>query len=77
MEVGARLGCERAMVGTWWATSHSDCLDRLTKHYSQLVEGWFLARKASWALSRCVTTDSATIACSLMSGHSQSNESAY
>ena len=57
--MGARLGCERAMVGTWWATSHSDCLDRLTKHYSQLVEGWFLARKASWALSRCVTTNSA------------------
>ena len=35
-------------------TSHPDCLDRLTKHYSQLVEGWFLARKVAWALSVCV-----------------------
>ena len=44
--VTARLGCERAMGGTWWATSCPDRMDRLTKHYSHLVEGWFLARKA-------------------------------
>ena len=34
------------------------CMDRLRKHYSHLVEGWFLARKAAWALSRCMTTES-------------------
>ena len=33
-------------------------MDRLTKH-SHLAEGWFLARKAAWALSGCVTTDNA------------------
>jgi len=49
--VAARLGCERFMVGTEWA--------RLTQHYSHLVEGWFLARKAALALSGCMTTDSA------------------
>ena len=36
--LAARLGCERAMVGTGWATSHPDCMDRLRKHYSHLVE---------------------------------------
>ena len=36
--VAARLGCKRAMVGTGWATSHPDCMDRLRKHYSHLVE---------------------------------------
>ena len=56
--VAARLGCERAMVGTGWATS-SHRMDRLTKHHSHLVQGWFLARKAAWALSRCMTTDNA------------------
>ena len=45
-------------LGTRWATSCPDCMDRLTKHYSHLAEGWFLARKAAWA-SRCVTTDNA------------------
>ena len=30
------------------------------ENYSHLVEGWFLAiRKAAWALSRCLATDSA------------------
>ena len=37
--VAARLGCERAMVGTGWATSHPDRMDRLTKHHSHLVQG--------------------------------------
>ena len=45
--VAARLGFERAMVGTEWATSCPDCMDRLRKHYSHIVEGWFLARKAA------------------------------
>ena len=34
-------------------------MGRLRKHYSHLVEGWFLARKAAWSLGRCMTTDSA------------------
>ena len=57
--VAARRGCERAIVGTRWATSYPDCMDRLRKHYSHFVGGCFLARKAAWALSRCMTTESA------------------
>ena len=57
--VAARLGCQRAMVGTRWVTSHPDCMDRHRKHYSHLVEGWFLAKKAALTLSRCKTTKSA------------------
>ena len=34
-------------------------MDRLRKHQFHHVEGWFLARKAAWALSRCMATDSA------------------
>ena len=49
----------KVMAGTGWATSRPDCMDRLTKHYSHLVGGWFLARKAVWALSGCMTTGSA------------------
>ena len=41
--VAARLGCERAMVGTRWATSHPDYMDRISR-------GWFLARKVALAL---------------------------
>ena len=40
--VAARLGFEKAMVGTQRATPRSDCIDRLRKHYSHLAEGWFL-----------------------------------
>ena len=57
--VAARLGFEKAMVGTPRATPRPDCMDRLRKHYSHLAEGWFLARKAAWALSRCMATNSA------------------
>ena len=35
--VAARLGFERAMAMTGWATSHPDCMGRLRKHYSYLV----------------------------------------
>ena len=42
--VAARLGCERGMVVTGWATSHPD---RLRNHYSHPVGGWFLAKKAA------------------------------
>ena len=42
--VAARLGFEKAMVGTRRAIPHPDYMDRLRKHYSHLVEGWFLAR---------------------------------
>ena len=36
------------MFGTGWATSHPECMERLRKHYSHFVEGWFLVRKAAW-----------------------------
>ena len=57
--VAARLGFEKAMVGTWRATPRSDCMDWLRKHYSHLAEGWFLAIMAAWSLSGCIATDSA------------------
>ena len=57
--VAAWLSYERAMVGIRWATPFPDCMDRLRKYYSHLVEGWFLARKAALALRRCMTTKSA------------------
>ena len=57
--VAARLGFEKTMVGTRWATPHPDCMDRLRKHYSHLAEGWLLARKAAWSLSGCMATNSA------------------
>ena len=57
--VATKLGCERAMVSTRLANSHPGCTNRLRKHYSHLVGGWFLARNAAWALSRCMTNGSA------------------
>ena len=57
--VAARLGCQSTMVGTRWANSCPGYMDRLRKRYSYLVGGSFLAGKAAWALSRCLTTDSA------------------
>ena len=65
--VAARLGCERAVVGTGWATSHPDCTNRLRKHYYHLVEGWFMARKAT-CLGSETTKIVLTIVCSLMNG---------
>ena len=61
--VAARLGFEKAMVGTGRATPY--CMDRLRKHYSHIAEDWFLARKAAWALSGCMATDSADLVSSL------------
>ena len=57
--VAARLGCQSAMVGTGWTNSRPDCTDRLRKCYSHLVGASFLAGKAAWALSGCLTTESA------------------
>ena len=57
--VAARLGFQKGMAGTGRATPHPDCMDRLRKHYSHLAEGWFLVRKAAWALSGCMASDSA------------------
>ena len=45
-KVAARLGYERVMVGTGWATSRPECMDRLTKHHPHLI-GLILARKAA------------------------------
>ena len=57
--VAARLGCKSTMVGTGWANSCTGRMDRLRKHYSHLVGGSFLAEKAAWALSGCLTSESA------------------
>ena len=57
--VAARLGFEKAVIGITRATPRPDCMDRLRKHYSHLAEDWFLARKAAWALSGYMATDSA------------------
>ena len=68
--VAARLGCKSAMVRTRWANSHPGCMDRLRKCYSHLLGGSFLAGKAAYALSGCLTPPRVlTVACSLMSGH--------
>ena len=56
--VAARLGCKIDVVGTVLANSCPGCMDRLRKHYSHLVGGSFLAGKAAWALSGCLTTES-------------------
>ena len=45
--VAARLSFERAMVGTEWATSCPDCMDRLRKHYSHLVGGLVSGKEGS------------------------------
>ena len=45
--VAARIGFKKAIVGTRWSTYRPDCMERLRKHYSHLLEGWFLARKAA------------------------------
>ena len=57
--VAAQLGCQSAMVETGLANSCPGCMDRLTKRYSYLVGDSFLAGKAAWALSGCMTTESA------------------
>ena len=62
--VAARLGCIRKHRG--WANSCPGCMDGLRERYSHFVEDSFLVGKAAWALSRCLTTESA--AYSLMSG---------
>ena len=60
---------ESTVVGTGWANSCPGCMDGLRECYSHLVEDSFLVGKAAWALSTCLTTESA--ACSLMSGRGQ------
>ena len=47
------------LANTGRVTPRPDCMDRLRKHYSHLAEGWFLAKKAAWALKVCMATDSA------------------
>ena len=60
--VAARLSCQSTMVGIVWANSCPGCMDRLRKRYSHLVGGSFLTWKAAWALSGCMTTESADYA---------------
>ena len=58
--VAARLGFERAMVGTRWATSRLTTWTSLENTTLTLyIESWFLARKATWALSECMVINSA------------------
>ena len=58
--VAARLGFERGMVSTRWATSRLTTWTGLENTTLTLyIEGWFLARKATWALSECMVTSSA------------------
>ena len=57
--VAPRLGCKSTVVGTGWANSCPGCMDRLRKRCSHLVGGSFLAGMAAWALSGCLTTESA------------------
>ena len=45
--VAAGLALKRPWLGTQRATPCPDHMDRLRKHYSHLVGGWFLARKAA------------------------------
>ena len=73
----ARLGFEKAMVGTQRASPRSDCMDKLRKYYSNLAEGWFLARMAAWSLSGCMATDSADYYMLVNGGCGQSYETAY
>ena len=58
-KVVARLGCKRVMAGTRWATPYPECMDRLYKTLLSPCRGLISARKAAWALSRCMTTESA------------------
>ena len=57
--VAARLGL--ALKGPWLVPGGPPpaltAWTGLEKHCSHLVEGWFLARKAAWALSGCMATD--------------------
>ena len=48
--VVAKLGCERAMVGTGYATSHPDCMDRLTKHYWKTLSGHMTTESADYCM---------------------------
>ena len=57
--VAARLGCQSAMIGSGWVNSCSGYMDRLKKRYSHLLGDSFLTGKAAWALSGCMTTESA------------------
>ena len=58
--VAARLGFERAMVGTGWVTTHPDCMDRLGKHCSYLLQCCFWqGRLLGLAVSGCRAISSA------------------
>ena len=52
-------------------------MNRLSKHYSRLVGGSFLAGKAAWALSRCFLTENADYCMFVNEWGGQGHESAY
>ena len=41
----ARLGCERAMLGAWWANSHSGYMNRLRKMLFSPFRGFIFGRE--------------------------------
>ena len=53
------LAVKAPWLGPGWANSCPGYMERLRKHYSHVVEDSFLAEKAAWAMSRCLTTKSA------------------
>ena len=57
--VAAMLGCQSPMVGIGWTNFCNGYMGRLRKRYSHLVGSSFLAGKAAWTLSGCLTTGSA------------------
>ena len=69
--VASRLGCERTMVGTRYIRSLLTLTTQTGLEITTItfLRGWFLARKATCALSGCMPTDIVLIiACLLMSG---------
>ena len=54
--VGARLGCNSAIVGTGYANSCPGCMET---EIFPCTGSSFLAGKAGWARSGCLTTESA------------------
>ena len=50
--VAARLGFEKAMVGTQKATPRPDCMDRRGKHYTfTLLCTWWLLGLGLWKVT--------------------------
>ena len=71
------MAFKRPWLALGGASPRSDCMDRLRKHYSHPADGWFLAKKAAWALSGCMATKSADYYMLVNEWVGQSHETAY